>query len=306
MTASAQPSANLQGVALMTAAVACFAALDTMTQLVTGSVPVVMALWVRYAVQLGLTRAVLLPARGRAVLRTTRPWLQVARALLILSSSLSMYFSMRYLSVGEATAVTMLTPIVIALVAATTLGEMVSPLRWAFLLLGFAGALVVIHPGADFEPAMLLPLGVVLSNAGYQLVTSVLTRADGTGTTHFLTGLFATALLTVALPFGWSPHLDGSHWLLLVGMGLAGSAGHLLLTLSYARAPVAMLTPYLYLQIAFALLGGWLVFGYLPDAWATVGVIAIAASGVGGTAAMAFERRASTRRATRRQTITSA
>ncbi|MCY1217076.1 hypothetical protein D9M72_289760 [compost metagenome] len=73
-------------------------------------------------------------------------------------------------------------------------------------------------------------------------------------------------------------------------MALAGTAGHLFLVLAYARAPVSLLTPYLYLQIAFAMLGGWLAFAYLPDAWSVLGVALIAASGVGGTVAAARDR----------------
>ncbi len=291
MTSNSPASGTLHGVVLMMAAVACFAALDTMTQMVSGTVPVVMALWVRYAVQMTLTGAALLPGRGRALLRTQRLWLQVTRAALLLMSSLCIYFSVRYLPVGEVTAVAMLTPMMIAVAAATLLGEQVSGLRWGFLLLGFAGALVVVRPGADFDPAMLLPIGVVMSNAAYQLITSVLTRADGAGTTHFLTGCIATGALTVALPLGWASHLDALHWVLLGAMGLAGTAGHLFLILAYGRAPVAVLTPFLYLQIAFAMFGGWLVFGDVPDAWAMLGVVAIAVSGLGGTAAMLYERR---------------
>lgn len=279
-----------QGIALMIAAVACFAMLDTLTKIVGSAVPVVMALWVRYLAQTALTGAVLLPTRGRRLLHTRRPVLQSLRAVLMLTSSLCAFYSLKVLPVGDFTAVAMLTPLAITLAAAALMGEHVSPVRWLFLLLGLAGALMVIRPGPEFQPAMLLPLGVVLSNAGYQLLTGALTRADGVGTTHFYTGCVATLLLTAALPFAWVWHVSALHWLLLAGMALAGCAGHLCLVLAYARAPVGVLTPYLYLQIAFAMLGGWMVFSHVPDVWSLMGVAMIAASGVGGTAAAARER----------------
>jgi len=279
-----------QGIALMIAAVACFATLDTLTKAVGSAVPVVMALWARYLAQTALTGAVLLPARGRRLLHTRRPVLQCVRAVLILSSSLCAFFSLQVLPVGDFTAVAMLTPLAITLAAAAVMGEQVSPVRWLFLLLGFAGALMVIRSGPEFRPAMLLPLGVVLSNAGYQLLTGVLTRADGVGTTHFYTGCVATVLLMAALPFAWVWHISPLHWAMLAGMALAGCVGHLCLVLAYSRASVGALTPYLYLQIAFAMLGGWLAFGHVPDAWSVLGVAMIAASGVGGTAAAARER----------------
>nr|WP_148271673.1 DMT family transporter [Cupriavidus necator] len=281
---------ELQGILLIVAAVACFAALDTLTKIAGAAVPVVMALWLRYLAQAALTGAVLLPARGRALLRTRRPLLQCARAVAMLLSSGCAFFSLQVLPVGEFTAVVSLTPLAMALAAAAMLGERVSAVRWLFLLTGFVGALVVIRPGAGLQPAMLLPLGAVLSNAAYQLLTSVLTRADGVGTTHFYTGCVATVLLSAALPSAWTSQLTALHWCLLAGMALAGTAGHLFLVLAYARAPVSLLTPYLYLQIAFAMLGGWLAFAYLPDAWSVLGVALIAASGVGGTVAAARDR----------------
>nr|WP_157637124.1 DMT family transporter [Cupriavidus sp. UYPR2.512] len=284
---SARP---LQGITLMVAAVACFAALDTQTKIAGLAVPMVMALWLRYLVQAALTGAVLLPARGRALLRTRRPLLQGARAVLMLMSSACAFYSLQVLPVGEFTAVVSLTPLAMALAAATVLGERVSAVRWLCLLAGFAGALVVIRPDAGLQPALLLPLATVLCNAGYQLLTSVLTRADGAGTTHFYTGCVATLLLSAALPFAWTSRLTLGHWGLLAGMALAGTAGHLFLVLAYARAPVSLLTPYLYLQIAFAMLGGWLAFAYLPDTWSVLGVALIAASGLAGTVAAARER----------------
>lgn len=280
----------LQGIALMVGAVACFAALDTLTKIAGAAVPVVMALWLRYLVQAALTGAVLLPARRRALLRTRRPLLQGVRAVAMLLSSGCAFFSLQVLPVGEFTAVVSLTPLVMALAAAAMLGERVSAVRWLCLLTGFSGALVVIRPDAGLEPAMLLPLGAVLCNAIYQLLTSVLTRADGAGTTHFYTGCVATLLLSAALPFAWTSQLTVWHWCLLAGMALAGTAGHLFLVLAYARTPVSLLTPYLYLQIAFAMVGGWLAFAYLPDAWSLLGVALIAASGVAGTVAAARER----------------
>jgi drug/metabolite transporter (DMT)-like permease len=66
-------------------------------------------------------------------------------------------------------------------------------------------------------------------------------------------------------------------------MGVLSTLGHILLILAYARTPVAVLTPYLYLQIAFAALGGWLVFAHVPDRWSLAGIALVAVGGVFGT-----------------------
>jgi drug/metabolite transporter (DMT)-like permease len=102
------------------------------------------------------------------------------------------------------------------------------------------------------------------------------------GTTHFYTGLVGLLVTTAALPAAWQP-LPWGTWLALVLMGILGTLGHFLLIVAYRRASVAVLTPFLYLQIAFATLGGWLVFAHVPDEWALLGIGLVAVSGVAGT-----------------------
>ncbi|MHA6844818.1 DMT family transporter [Ralstonia syzygii] len=290
-----RPRHPLQGIAFLIAAVAFFAAFDTLTKYVSTTVPVVMALWFRYLFQMVSTGVTLLPSRGRSLLRTRRPWLQVVRGLLLLLTSLFAFLSLRRMPVGEVTAIVMLTPLVITLVAAMSLGEQVSAVRWICMAGGFLGAMLVIRPGsAAFDWGMLLPLGMVAANAAFQVVTSRLANVDEAGTTHFYTGAVGALLLTFALPFGWQALGGWIWWLLLILMGIVSSLGHALLIMAYTRAPVAMLTPYLYMQIGFAMIGGWLAFSHVPDGWSVAGMTTIAICGAAGTWATARERRMAT------------
>ncbi|HEY1229564.1 MAG TPA: DMT family transporter, partial [Ramlibacter sp.] len=141
------PRAELLGIALVLGAAACFSALDTTTKRVGASVPLLMALWFRYAFQAVATAAVVIPLRGTSVLRTRHLPFQVLRGLLLLTSSLLAFASLRYMPVGEFTAIVMMAPLAVTLLAATVLKEHVSPLRWTLVALGFAGTLVIIRPG---------------------------------------------------------------------------------------------------------------------------------------------------------------
>ncbi len=273
----------LAGIGLAVAAVACFAALDTTTKVTTASVPLLMALWFRYAFQAVATTAVVLPLRGMAVWRTLHPKFQCLRGVLLLTSSLFAFASLKHMPVGEFTAIVMVSPLAITVLAATVLRERVSALRWLLVAGGFAGTLVVIRPGGEaFTWASLLPLGLVASNAWFQVLTSRLARTEDPVTMHLYTGWVGTAIASVMLPFVWTALPAGWLWLALCFMGLAATVGHFMLILAYQRAPAATLTPFLYAQIAFAMLGGWLVFGHLPDAWSVAGMAAIAACGGAG------------------------
>ena len=273
----------LAGIGLVVVSVACFAVLDTTTKYISTSVPLLMALWFRYAFQAVVTTAVVLPLRGPAVLHTAHPRFHMLRGALLLLTSLFAFFSLRYMPVGEFTAIVMITPLVITLLAATSLGEKVSFLRWVLVTSGFIGTIVIIRPGHDaFEWTALLPVGMVACNSWFQVLTSKLVKTEDPLTMQFYTGWTGTLIASLALPFVWVAPGSWALWADLALMGLMGTLGHFLLILAYQRAPASTLTPYLYCQIGFAMLGGWLVFAHVPDQWSLVGMVMIAVCGAAG------------------------
>lgn len=277
------PRSTLVGIALVVAAVGCFAVLDTTTKYVSLSVPLLMALWFRYAFQAVATTLTVLPVRGMSVWRTMHPKFQVLRGVLLLASSLFAFASLKYMPVGEFTAIVMISPLAITVLAATVLKERVSVMRWLLVAGGFAGTVVIIRPGGEaFQWASLLPLGLVGTNAWFQVLTSKLARTEDPVTMHLYTGWVGTLVATLALPFVWAALPAWSLWALLCFMGLMATVGHFMLILAYQRAPAATLTPYLYAQIAFAMLGGWIVFSHVPDGWSMLGMVMIAVCGAGG------------------------
>lgn len=282
----------LHGVFFVLAAVACFAALDTGTKFVGAVVPVWVFVWTRYTFQAAVTAATLLPSRGRALLRTRHPGLQVLRGALLLTTSVGSFLSLKYTPVGEFTAIVMLAPLLVAVLAATSLGEPISPARWLLSLGGFAGALIVIRPGSEgFEWTMLLPLALVMLLTAFQLLTRRLAQLEDAATTHFYTGLVGALAASAVLPFGWQSPGHWTVWAALLMLAAFGSVGHFLLILGYARASVATLTPYLYAQVAFAALAGWIVFAHVPDGWSLAGILLITTCGAVGTWLTAREQR---------------
>ena len=283
---------GLAGIALVLAAVACFAVLDTTAKYVSASVPILMALWFRYFFQAAATTAVVLPLRGVSVLRTAHPKFHCLRGVLLLLSSLFAFLSLKYMPVAEFTAVVAITPLVLTLLAATALAEKVAALRWSLVGGGFVGTLIILRPGGeDFDWTLLLPLCVVVTNTGFQVLTSKLARTEDPMTMHLYTGWVGTLLAAVALPFVWTSLPSWSLWGWLMLMGAAATVGHFMLILAYMRTPAATLTPYLYAQIAFAMLGGWIAFAHVPDRWSMAGVMLIAFCGAVGAWLTARESR---------------
>jgi drug/metabolite transporter (DMT)-like permease len=291
--AGARAYRPLAGIALVVAASACFSSLDTTTKYVSASVPLLMALWFRYFFQAVATTVVVLPMRGMKIWRTRRLGWQLVRGLLLLASSLLAFASLRYMPVGEFTAIVMITPLVITLLASRFLNEHVSPLRWALVIGGFLGTLIIIRPGGStLAQPKLLPLVLVACNAGFQVLTSQLAKTEDPVTMHLYTGWTGTLAAFVALPFVWTPLADPWLWAWMSFMGLMGTVGHFMLIMAYYRAPAATLTPYLYSQIGFAMVGGVLVFSHLPDKVSLAGIGMIAFCGAAGAWLTVRERRA--------------
>jgi drug/metabolite transporter (DMT)-like permease len=275
-----------RGIALAIVATACFALLDTISQYVGGVVPVLMAVWLRFLVQTGMTVVMLYPSQRRSLFTTRAPWWQLLRGALMVTSGTFAYIALQHVPVGEFTAILMLVPLVITLLAAMLLREHVSVLTWLLVAGGLTGALIVVRPkGSDLNIGMFLPLLLVVINAFYQIVTSKMVRTEDPGTMHFYTGLTGLVFGTVVLPWSWAPMQEPMLWLLVGLIGVFGSLGHYFMIKGYQKAPASRITPYMYAQIAFATLAGWMVFGHAPDVWTVLGIGLIAVCGVLGVRA---------------------
>ena len=272
---------TLLGIAFLVAATACFAVLDTTVKVLGAFVSILVAVWFRYLFQAVAMAALVLPFRGKRLLRTEHMRLHLLRGALLYTVSTLSFLSVQFMPVGEFTAIIMTTPLVVMLLAAVWLKERVTPLRWLLVGGGFVGALLVVRPGSDVLGwASLLPLLMVLCYAVFQILTSRMTRTEDPMTMHFYTGWVGAALATVLVPLAWNGIPNGQTLALLCLAGLMGTVGHFLLIQAFARAPASTLSPFLYVQIGFALLCGWWVFDHVPGWLETTGVLLIVVCGV--------------------------
>jgi len=270
------------GILLIMVATLSFALLDTATRHATQLAPVLMLLWFRYAFQAVTTFGLRFPVQKGQLFATPNPRFQMLRGALLLCTSLCSFFGLKYLPVAEFTAMVMLTPMVATLMAAWTLKNHVAHRRWLLMSVGLIGVLLVVRPGGQvFGWALLFPLLLVGTYSWFQVLTSRLSGDENPYTTHFYTGLVGALVMTPVVLFAWDTQALLTHWPWFVVLGFFGTFGHLMLIRAFNRASAVVLSPYLYTQIAFATLTGWLAFGHMPDALAWAGMAAIAASGIG-------------------------
>ncbi len=268
-----------QGVMLLIAATVCFSTSDAMAKYLSSSLPVLEILWLRYIAFLALAVGLEMRAPGRRF-RTQRPSMQVARALGIFGSAIFFILGLWRMPIAEITAISFVSSPIITLLSAPLLHEAVGTRRWVAVLLGLAGVLIVVRPGAAaFQAAAVLPLisatcwaiGSVITRkiAGVERSTTTLVWSAGVG----LLILTAMLPLVAVVPAWWQL---GLAFLL----GTIAATAQYLVVLAYRHANASLLAPFSYMQLLWSTGLGWAVFGAWPDFWTIIGAMVIVSAGL--------------------------
>jgi drug/metabolite transporter (DMT)-like permease len=279
--ASRERRQRMTGIALMCGAVASFALLDTTAKFLNLHMDTLQVVWARYTGAFLIPFIVSNPWTRPGLLFTKRPGLQMFRSLLLLLSTICNFFALRYLQLDESVAIQFSTPFFVAALSGPLLGEWVRWRRWAAICVGFAGVLVVTRPGAGgIHWAASLSLVAAMSYALYSILTRILARTDSNETTLFYSNLVgATAMLPVVM-FVWVTPTDPLIIALMVVSGAIGSFGHYLLIAGHRLAPASVLTPFIYTELIWMILLGYMVFGDTPNRWTIAGSAIVVASGL--------------------------
>jgi len=160
------------------------------------------------------------------------------------------------------------------------LREAVGFRRWAAVIVGFIGVLIILRPGLEtLKPGALLALATAAMFAGYHVLTRLASAYDDSETSLVYMALTGAVVMTVIGPFFWvAPSLADWGWLFL--LSCTAATGHILLIKALEAAPAAILQPFNYTMLVFATAIGYLVFGNLPDLWTIVGACVVVASGL--------------------------
>jgi drug/metabolite transporter (DMT)-like permease len=272
---------RLVGIGLISLTYVLFTLLDGSAKWLVQSVPVLVVVWLRFLTHTLIASALLFPMRGLALVRTQHLRWHLARGLMFVAMTGMNFWALQYLQLTVTASIFFLVPILVALLSAPLLGEKLDARRWAAIVAGFAGVLVVVRPGSEaFHPAILLSLANAVLYAFFNMMTRKLAAYDPPETIQFLPALVASLVLAPFALAAWQSPAGWSEWLLLCLMGIFGGTGHYLLAMAHRYAPASTLAPFLYQQILYMALFGYLVFGNVPDKETWIGAAIVVASGL--------------------------
>lgn len=265
----------------MMLAVSTFGCLDTVSKWLTSYYEVPVIIWVRYVFQILLLVILLGPQMGLRLVRTTNLKIQVIRGLVLVAAGMIFLKALSYMPIAEVVSINFMAPVFIAVLSGPLLHEKVGPRTWVALAAGFTGVMLIIRPGSEvFTWWALLPLGSALGMTVYQMLTRKIAGKDHALTSLFYPTLVGAVVVPVFFPLAMELPREPFHMVLFVAQGAMGGIGHWLLIKAHEDAPASVLSPFLYVQLITVLGLGWLVFGQLPDGFAVIGMLTIAASGL--------------------------
>jgi drug/metabolite transporter (DMT)-like permease len=276
-----QSRQRLVGIALIAGAFFLFSLLDTSAKWLNHVIPTMETVWCRYVFSVVFVLLVINPKTKPGVLTTKKPALQSVRSLLLLASTLFNFIAVNYLQLSQTIAIAFATPLLVALLSGPLLGERIRRDRLIAIVVGFLGVLVVARPGfGGIHPAALLSVCGVICYAMYAIMTRHLAAHDSTETTLVYSGLSGAILLTPALPWFWQNPPDGLTAITMVALGAYAAVGHFALIKAHRYAPAYILSPFIYTQLVWMVLLGYLIFGDIPDQFTLLGGFIVIGSGL--------------------------
>src|SRR5580704_1337012 len=267
-SAPGRSSRPLLGVLFMCAACALFPIMNGFVKLLAATYDPLQIVWFRIVIHLALVAMVFMPRMGLGLFRTRRIGSQFVNSVMMLLSTLLFFSAVKYVGVAEAISISFVAPLAVVFLAWPMLGERITAVRVAAVVIGFSGVLVVIRPGS------------AICYAIYQIIIRRLAGVDHPATSIFYSVLLGAILLSALVPFAWKTPIDWRDWLLLCSLGALGGLGHYCVARAMTYASANFVAPFNYTQMIGSVIVGYLMFAEVPDLYTWLGTALIVGAGL--------------------------
>ena len=245
----------------------------------------------RFLVQASLLGPIIVVIYGARALIPSQLLLNLLRGALMSLAVMLFFATLRYMPVADALAVFFTEPFILTILSVIILKEKVGWRRRVAVVIGFAGAMLIVQPSyAVFGPVSLMPIGTAFLFATYLILTRQMASKDNALTMQFASGIGGVLTLFVVVGLATifdfrdfsSPEMPefGIRWALIFAIGALATIGHLLVVMAFRLASASILAPFQYLEIVTGTLIGYWLFGDFPDALKWLGIAIIIGSGI--------------------------
>ena len=254
--------------------------MDGFAKYLSSTIPVLQITWSRYFFTVVIALPVMLIFFRKNFKWTEEPKLQLIRGLLLFCANILFFYSISVISLAKALTLAFIAPLIVTILSPIFLGEKVGVRRWAAVIVGFIGSLIVLRPGfVEINLASFAALGTGVLYGFYLIVTKKLHKSDHPLLTLLLTGVVGAIIGSLVVPSVWvQPTI--TEWYMMFAIGFFASIGHLFLILSLRYADASKLAPFGYFEIITNIIIGYYFFSHFPDSWTFIGLFIIISSGI--------------------------
>jgi drug/metabolite transporter (DMT)-like permease len=216
-------------------------------------------------------------AGGLATLKTKRLRNHTTRNLIHYVSQLGWFFALTLIPIGQVVAIEFTMPIWTAILAASFLGERITPWKGAAILLGLVGVLIIVRPATgEIDPGQLIALGAAIGFGVSMVLLKSLTRTESALTVIFwMLVVQSTAGLAPTLYLWTWPSANGWSWLIVIGV--CGTFSHYCLANAMRYADATVVVPMDFLRVPLTATAGWLLYAERLDIFTGLGAALILA-----------------------------
>ena len=273
-------SPALRGIAAMALAAAILTVHDTGTKILLETYSVGQIVAVRQIFSLTVLAVIIQLTSGWVAVRVVNRVAIATRSALFVVTTVLIVASLGVLPIATVLAIVFASPLTVAVLSVPLLGERVGPRRWAAIIVGFVGVLVILRPASpEFNFWLLLPVAAALASGTRDICTRWAGRTDGTMAILFWSNAATVVCGLATLPFVWVA-MPFAHYALLFVLALLNTAAHFLMIYALRAGDAALVSPFRYTALVWAVLLGFVVWGDIPDQWTIVGSSIVVISGI--------------------------
>jgi drug/metabolite transporter (DMT)-like permease len=256
-----------------------FALMSLLGKIIGDSASTTMILFARFAISLVLILPWLIQ-NPKKILYTSKFGTMFTRSLFTLLAFFCFFYALKFIPLANAILLNNSFPIFVPLVVWILRGPRTSYPVWIGIIIGFLGLGALLKPTTGFlQSASLIALSSGVLAAVAVVLIRRLTKTVPMTQILFYNFLFCSLLTALFLPFDWQ-HPNSKTLLLLAGIGLFGAAYQFFSTVAYAKAPVRITSPLMFLSIVFGLLADWLIWHQTLDLGSLLGMICVVLGGM--------------------------
>lgn len=280
MTTGELQHQNLKGIVLMIMATAFWVGMNAIVKEVADDYHAAQILFFRNVVILPVAVAFVMMTGGLILLKTKRPWGHAARSACGFISMVGLIIGLAHMPLSDAVVMTFAAPLFITLLGGLALGEGVGFRRWAAVIVGFVGVVIMVDPTGDFRwPALVLLLSAFAFSLTV-LIARKLSTTEPSAVIIFYFALFSVTASACALPWVWITPVEPTHWYLFLGMGVLGSLTQICLVSAIRAAPISVTAPYDYTALVMAAGLDLVLWSVVPETRTWIGGAIIVAAGL--------------------------